>query len=172
MKGRLSLRSYSRILFTLRSVFNACYNSNLQFPGLLLIVVAVILLVTGTKAFFCDGIPAGMRLRFPLPEICNEYISCHHGTEHEWRCPVGRFFSQRAQRCVDACDPTETINICAGLINNILLRPPLSEFPFSCRRHYQCIGGNMVSRECPPGTFFSQLAQGCGSVREEFCIPD
>ncbi|XP_035784676.1 chitin-binding domain protein cbd-1-like [Anopheles albimanus] len=138
--------------------------------GLVWSVAIVCSLAVVANAFFCDGIPGGMKLRFPLPEICNEYISCHHGTEHEWRCPMGRFFSQRAQRCQATCDPSEAINICAGLLNGIRLRPPLSEFPFPCTRYYECIGGNMITRECPAGTFFSQLDQGCGSVREEFCI--
>lgn len=135
-------------------------------------LISIALTLHISTAFFCDGIPGGLKLRFPITSICDEYIACHHDMEHEWKCPRGRFFSQRQQKCVDACDPTEALNACAGLINGLLLRPPLSEFPFNCRRHYECLSGMMIGRECPVGTFFSQRNQGCGSVQEDFCIPD
>nr|XP_019531821.2 uncharacterized protein LOC109403449 [Aedes albopictus] len=92
-------------------------------------LISIALTLQISTAFFCDGIPGGLKLRFPITSICDEYIACHHDMEHEWKCPRGRFFSQRQQKCVDACDPTEALNACAGLINGLLLRPPLSEFP-------------------------------------------
>ncbi|EDS28499.1 conserved hypothetical protein [Culex quinquefasciatus] len=136
----------------------------------LLLPLALVLLSTATKAFFCDGIPPGLKIRHPIAAICNEYFACHHSQEHPWFCPRGQFFSQRTQTCVATCDTSESLNPCIGMPNGQLVRPPLLQ-PNNCRQHYECISGMMVPRECEIGTFFSQLNQGCGSVREPLCIP-
>nr|XP_019531822.1 peritrophin-1-like [Aedes albopictus]XP_029712896.1 peritrophin-1-like [Aedes albopictus] len=127
------------------------------------LVVALIVTVatSATTAYFCDGLIGGTLIKWHEPEACNRFYACQHGTDHEWFCPPGEFFSQRNQQCESACDPLDTNQWCAGLPDVTFIRVPPNE-PADCNKYYTCMGGIMHPQRCPAGFYFSQLHQMCG----------
>lgn len=150
----------------------------------LVFTLIVTVVISSATAYYCDGLIGGTLIKWHEPETCNRFYACQHGTDHEWFCPPGEFFSQRNQQCESSCNPIDTsmwtrfcvgsqfVNRmvwitfftdqwCAGLPDGTFIRVPPNE-PFDCNKYYTCVGGVMHAQRCPAGFFFSQLKQMCG----------
>lgn len=81
--------------------------SKLHSSYTLFVILTVAIIIGSTTAYYCDGLIGGTLIKWHDPQVCERFYACQHGTDHEWFCPPGEFFSQRNQQCESTCNPLD-----------------------------------------------------------------